>query len=425
VHPSPSPTGSRGVPALLEHLRALRCAVAVAREGTAVAAGQVLHLSASAVTRAVAALEAACGLPLFERGARGMAPTPAGRQLAARGQVLLEQLALGAREAQALAIERGPRPPAARFAAAVPPASLRAFVHVAAAGTEAASARLLGISQPAVHAALADLQRLCGAPLLHKTTRGSRLTHAGEALLRRVQLAFAEARAIEADLAVWQGTLRGRVVIGTLPLSVSLVLPAAVQALLERHPGVEITVVDGTYESLVQQLLRADVDLIVGALRHPAPSDELRQEALFRDDLAVVAREGHPALRRSRRGLRALLDHAWVAPLPGSPAHAALVRAFAAEGLAPPAGGLRAGSPALTRSLVLQTGRLAVASRGEALLPGAAPLRPVPIALPGTTREIGMVWRAAGEPSPDLRALQDALREQAAALPLAGSAPSR
>ena len=406
----------RGIPASLDQLRALRCAVGVAREGSASAAGDHLHASPSAVTRAVAGLEAWCGLPLFERGARGMVPTPAGAHLAARAGRLLDQLRLGALDAQSLAIEQRGRTDPARFAAAVAPGALRAFACIASSGSESGAARLLGLSQPAVHSALAELQRLAGATLLQKTPRGSRLTHAGEAMLRRVLLAFSEARALESELAVWQGTLRGRVVVGALPLSVSLVLPAALELLMRDHPEVEVTVVDGTYESLVQQLLRADVDLIVGALRDPPPSTEVQQEVLFRDDLAVVAREGHPALRPSRRGLASLLELDWVVPLAGTPAHAALERAFASEGLPAPQGHLRAGSPALTRALALQTGRLAIASRGEALLAGTPGLRVVPVPLPATTREIGIVWRAMGEPSPDLLALQDALRGAAAAL---------
>jgi DNA-binding transcriptional LysR family regulator len=228
-----------------------------------------------------------------------------------------------------------------------------------------------------------------------------------------VQLALAEARALETDLAAWRGAIRGEVVVGMLPLSVSLLLPKAVEALVQRHPGLAVRLVDGTYESLMAQLRRADIDLLVGALRPATGADEVLQEVLFEDELAVVAPPGHPLLARARPRLRDLPGQAWVLPLPGSPASAALHRVLQAAGLPPPGNAIHAGSPAMVRSLVLQTGRLAMASRGEALQPDAAPLAPLPLALPGTARRIGLVWRSNGRPSADLQLLLQALREAA------------
>ena len=57
-------------------LRLLRAAEAVARHGSVAAAADELHLSRSAVSRAVAQAESQLGAPLFERGARGMSCTP-------------------------------------------------------------------------------------------------------------------------------------------------------------------------------------------------------------------------------------------------------------------------------------------------------------------------------------------------------------
>jgi LysR family transcriptional regulator of gallate degradation len=362
-------------------------------------------------------LERALELRLFDRAARGMVPTAAGSRAAQRARALFEQLARGAQEAAALAPEgrrRGAGPE--RLALSAPPGSLRALVALGAAGSESGAARALAITQPAVHRALRMLEHLCGAALFQTSPRGARLTESGEALLRRVKLAFADARALEVDVAAWRGELRGRIVIGVLPLSVGLVLPQAVDAVLRRHPEIGIDIVDGTYESLMRQLRSADVDLVVGALRPGAAGDGLQREALFDDDLAVVAREDHPCLKQARLTLRDLLRWEWVVPLAGTPAATALARVFSAQGLEPPGGRLRASSPAMTRALQLQTGRLALGSRGQALGDHRHDrLRVVPVALTGTTRPIGLALRADGEPAPDLCVLLDALRAAARA----------
>lgn len=408
----------RGAPPLFDRLRALRCLVAVAEHGSTVAAAEALHMSQPAVTRAVLDLERTLDLRLFDRAARGMVPTAAGTRAAQRARSLFEQLARGAQEAAMLAPAAGQRGGSPeRLALAAPPGGLRALVALGGAGSESSAARTLGITQPAVHRALRTLEHLCGAALFQTSPRGARLTESGEALLRRVKLAFAEARALEGDIAAWRGELRGRIVVGALPLSVGLVLPQAVDAVLRRHPEIEISIVDGTYESLMRQLRSADVDLIIGALRTSTGSDEVRQEILFDDDLAVVARADHPCLKQPKLNLRELLQWQWVVPLAGTPASAALARVFAAHGLAPPAAALQASSPAMTRALVLQTGRLALGSRGQALDDHRRDrVRVVPVALPGTTRPIGLALRGQGEPAPDLRVLLDELRAVAGSL---------
>jgi DNA-binding transcriptional LysR family regulator len=275
---------------------------------------------------------------------------------------------------------------------------------IASCGRESAAAELLGVTQPAVHATLQALERSVGVRLFYKLPFGTRLTPAGEALLRRVKLALAEIRAMESDLAAWRGEVRGKIVVGVLPLSVPIFLPRAVQALANRHPDIQVEIVDGTYESLMRQLLGAEVDAIAGALRSDVPDDEVRQLHLFDDDLVIIARKGHPSLRAKGLGLQDLLRWQWVRPLAHTPADRALEQVFRAQRLDPPRAGLRAGSPTLTLAFVIQTGLLALASRGQAIVDNqGGQLCIVPVPLPSTVRRIGLTLRAVGAPSHDLQ----------------------
>jgi LysR family transcriptional regulator, regulator for genes of the gallate degradation pathway len=403
---------SETAPPLLAYVKSLRAVLAVSRHGSTVRAAESIHISQPAVARSIIELEKACGLALFSRATTGMAPTPPGARLAARAQAMFQHLSLGATECAAAAPVAGrTSPPPDRFPAVVSPGQLRSLVAIATEGSEARAAQSLAVTQPAVHAALQGLEDLLGVRLFYKLMSGTRLTPAGEALLRRVKLAIAEVRAMEGDLAAWKGEIRGRIVVGVLPLSVTIFLPQAVDALLAIHPNIEIQIVDGTYESLVQQMLSADVDAIAGALRADAPASEIRQIHLFDDDLVVVARAGHPCLQRELKGLRDLLQWDWVVPLPGTPADWALSRVFRSQGLLAPADGLRASSPALTLAFVMQTGRLAIASRGRAVVDNhGGQLCIVPLELPSTMRPIGMAIRATSEPSHDLLLLLEACR---------------
>jgi DNA-binding transcriptional LysR family regulator len=64
----------------------LRYFIAVAREGSTLAAARVLRTSQTTVARRIAALEEALGIPLFEKRQAGYSLTPAGHGLLARAE---------------------------------------------------------------------------------------------------------------------------------------------------------------------------------------------------------------------------------------------------------------------------------------------------------------------------------------------------
>ncbi len=369
-------------------LRLLRAVAAVAATGSAVRAGERLHLSTSAITRAVQQAEFELGLPLFERGARGMVATPAGQLLVARAERAFTELqrGLGAGASQRIS-----------------DAMLAALLAVAQSGSESSAAALLGITQPAVHQALRGLEHGARRPLFERTRRGTRLTAAGELLLRHGRLALAELRTGHDELAAFRGLGPGRVAVGALPMAADVLVPQALSRLFAQDPGLQVTVVDGTYEALMHQLRHGDIDFVVGPLRGEAAAADLAEQLLFHDWLRPVVRAGHPALAGTRRPrtLKALLRWPWVGPLPGTPARAAFERAFAAVGLDAPPVVLQANSPAVVRSVLMAGDAVAMLSplqiRAE-LESGLLALLPVPVM--GTERSIGVTLRRDGLSSP-------------------------
>lgn len=73
-------------------LTGLRVVQAVADSGSFTAAAELVGYTQSAVSRQVAAMEAAAGTALFRREARGAVPTPAGEVVARRASVILAEL---------------------------------------------------------------------------------------------------------------------------------------------------------------------------------------------------------------------------------------------------------------------------------------------------------------------------------------------
>ncbi len=409
--PSPLPIP---LPAWLPLLRKLRAVSAVGQLGHTVGAAAALHVSQSAVVRAVQDVESALGQPLFERAARGMRPTPAGQAVVLRVGRALDCL---------VPVDRNARVPHAaalgwthsRVASGAGHRHLAAFLAVCRGGQEKRGAAALGISTAAVHEALTQFEHQSGGALFERHRQGVRLTAHGEGALRAVQLALAELAQAESEWTASQGRMSGQIVIGTLPFSTGLFLPQAIETVLREHPGLRISVIDGTFDQLLRQLRFAELDLVVGALRDPRQAPEVRQEALFEDPLAVVARAGHPLSRRTRLRLRDLQRAAWIMPMPGTPAQAAFDQAFAEAGLGAPADSLRVNSPVLMMAMLGAGDRLALTSPRHVQAEVAAGLLCVlPVTVRHAPRRIGVMSRRDYLPPPGVQRLLEAMRAAAA-----------
>ena len=88
---------------------ALRVVHAVVGTGSFTATADLLGYTQSAVSRQVAAAESATGVPLFVRGARGVAPTPAGALVARRAATVLGELDAVGKDLAGLADRLGGR----------------------------------------------------------------------------------------------------------------------------------------------------------------------------------------------------------------------------------------------------------------------------------------------------------------------------
>ena len=401
----------------MDHLRSLRCVSAVADSGSTSAAAQKLHVSQSSVVRAVQSLEQALGSTLFERSSQGMNATAVGAELSLRAHRALMLLAQGSRTPRQ-ATPGTSSPPLAwlgsRLALGVTSRHLNVLLGLAQAPSEASAARALGISQSAVHQTLTQLEHMAGAPLFLRVRTGLRPTEAGDALLLSCKLARAELEQAADTIAAQHGVVQGRLVIGTLPFSTGRLLSEAVDQLLRAHPLVGVTIIDGTYDMLLQQLRQADIDVMVGALRPTPALPELAQEVLFLDRLAVIARAGHPLTGKPGLSWQDLQASAWIMPMPHTPAQAAFDQALALAGLPVPADSLRVNSALMMQALLTRSDRLALMSPRQLQAEIQAGLL-VELAIPvqHAARSIGMVTRKAYRPAPAASYLLTTLRSVA------------
>jgi LysR family transcriptional regulator, regulator for genes of the gallate degradation pathway len=393
------------------NLRHLAVAREVARRGGVNAAARALYLSQPAATQAVAAVEAHFGAPLFDRQPGGMSPTAAGRICLARIERALEALRAGAADVL-------------RPAAAAPglrgmtSAQLDALIAVVQHGGFAGAARHLGVARPTLHRAARALERATRHPLFEQTSFGIRATRDGERLAQQARLAFAEVDQARAELASLAGVDAGRTVIGVMPLARSFLVPKAVLGFLTVHPAHTVALLDGSYDSLLGALRMGTADILVGALRDPPPADDVVEEPLFDDPLAIVVRAGHPLADRRRPTVAALLRYPWIAARPGSPLRRQFDELFTHAGATPPGGLIECNSLVAARALLLGSDRAMLLSEHQIGQDRAAGLlTALPHPAGRVVRRIGLTLRRNWRPTGAQRVLLELLRTAAAELP--------
>ena len=396
--------------ALTINLRHLRAAIAVHTHGSIARAADELFRVSSAVTRSIAELEQALGLPLFERRARGMVANTYGESVLLRARRIEQEFD----EASAQLVARGGVKPThdlhTTFASILNGRRLAILASLAEKRSMAAVAREFGVTQPGISAALKDLEAACGIPIFERSARGMVPTQAGEILVFHCRRVLSELRHIVPDLAAIEGRLQGSITVGALPLGRTQILPMAIASLLRQHPQLHVATLESPYEVLAASLRSGDIDFILGALRGTVGDSEISEEPLLLDRISVIARAGHPLAGR-RVGFSDMRHATWVLSRRGAPSRELFDRFFSDARQGPPSPSVETGDLAVLRCLLLESDMLTAISAHQLryeIRDGSLVVIDFP--LDRTLRQIGISMRLGTLPSPGARALMDEVR---------------
>jgi DNA-binding transcriptional LysR family regulator len=370
------------------NLRHLLATAAIARRGSMGAAADAVSLSQPALTQGLAKLEAQLGLPLFVRRSDGMLPTPEGLILADRVERAFHLLA-GA--------TRGPGRGFARPERLITSAQLRALVALADAGSFLGAAERTGLSQPAIHRSVRELEQILSSPLAERKGRGVALTAVGRRVARGARLAMGEIAAAIAELTDSPHT-SGPILIGAMPLCRARLLPRALNAFTRRFPDTRLTVIEGSWRELVEPLREGGIDLMIGALREQSAPADLTEHALFDDRLVCVAGPGHPLAGTAKPSLEQLSAYPWIVGPSGSPLRAHWTALFRDHVL--PQAPLECGSVMTIREILRESEFLTLLSPDQVEVEvSAGMLAHVGSPLPQCVRTIGVTTRLSWRPT--------------------------
>jgi DNA-binding transcriptional LysR family regulator len=193
---------------------------------------------------------------------------------------------------------------------------LRAFLAVVRNGSINRAAAELFVTQPAVSASVAALERELGVRLVARDGRGIRLTPSGEALAGYAvqSLALLEQGRDAALAATHPG--RGRLRIAAVTTAGEYVVPPIIKAFRLRFPEVEVFLEVGNRAWVFERLRERQADIGVGG--RPPGTGAFDGLPFLDNELVVVAAPKHPLAARRSVDPRHLADDVWLLREPGS-----------------------------------------------------------------------------------------------------------
>jgi DNA-binding transcriptional LysR family regulator len=127
---------------------------------------------------------------------------------------------------------------------------LKTFVTVVDQGGFTAAARRLGLSQPAISRAVTTLEKELGLPLLNRGRDGLSLTTAGTTALTHAREALRHMSLMHSEVASVAGDVTGTLSIASLPTVTATVIAPQLREFAERHPAVDIRLLEGSEEEV-------------------------------------------------------------------------------------------------------------------------------------------------------------------------------
>ncbi|MGR7027483.1 LysR family transcriptional regulator [Geodermatophilus sp. URMC 62] len=177
---------------------------------------------------------------------------------------------------------------------------LRAFLHIADAGTITAAAARMHMTQPAVSRLLAQLEAHLGVRLVERSTHSLTLTRTGAAYRDRVAAAVTAVDTVLDPAAPPSWPLR----LGHAWSALGVHTPVLLRRWAERHPDVELQLVQVDHRSAGLSDGRADAAVVRG----PVPGPGVRSEHLLDEPRVAAVPAEHRLADRPRLALTDLAD---------------------------------------------------------------------------------------------------------------------
>lgn len=285
-----------------------------------------LARSQPAVTQSIANLEAAYGMPLFLRQRSGFILTDAGLILHNRVQRFFTEVRGAVSECGG---DRGwTAPQIDAIANRLTKSMIVALMLIDEFGSLGHAAKLLNQREAALRKAVRSLEADLETTLFSRGTHGINSNLQGKRLATRLRLAVRELESAREEMNAGLGVETGCILVGAMILAGNHLLTSVVQRFTSQYPHARVSVLNATYDVLLDGLKRGSIDFAVGLQNHPTPADNVLEEVIASDPFVLAVRRGHPLTRQKTISTADLAQYDWVVARPGAVRRAAFDMLF-------------------------------------------------------------------------------------------------
>ena len=294
---------------------------------------------------------------------------------------------------------------------------LERFLAVVDEGTIVSAARRLELTQQALSATLAGLEKELDVRLFDRSPGGiTRLTPYGDALVAHARSQVAADRRAREEIRSLKHAESGVITIGIGETFAGDIIAAAVTRLHRKNPGLRINLIEGYSESIITRLYSGEFDFVAAAVGGFGLKEGYSAEAVYSSRDVIACRAGHPLMAKRNLELSDLSDWTWVIPYSRPSDVDVIVETFAAAELQLPrrfigSDAFRIGMKIMAANdfLVMSSPAL-VTSR---LATETYSLRVLPVEQPTVLRNASLITDSRRPMTPAAQALLDAIRDAA------------
>ena len=168
------------------------------------------------------------------------------------------------------------------------------MVAIASHGHMTRAAQELGVSQPALSAALRKLEAEMGVELFHRTGHGVELTEPGRVFVEHAQITLRAADQTSEAVRSLVGLESGSIRVGAGATATGYLLPSAIHAVRDEYPGLKFSIREAGSSAVAQGVISGELDLgIVTLPMNHAQDDELMVVHEILDELRLIVPPGH------------------------------------------------------------------------------------------------------------------------------------
>jgi DNA-binding transcriptional LysR family regulator len=196
---------------------------------------------------------------------------------------------------------------------------LRVFLAVVEYSHFTRAAEALYISQPAVSAAIQNLEEQYGVRLFHRIGRQIEITEAGKLLQAEAQKIIDQVALTERGLRELNDLQRGELKLGSSLTIGNYLLPDKISQFKRHYPGITVNCTLANTEEICEGTATGqfDLGLVEGEVK-PSNKSCLEEEIVGSDRLLIVVGNSHPWFERTEIALTELSTTEWVMRESGS-----------------------------------------------------------------------------------------------------------